>query len=206
MNRIAAALAALALSLGGCSAPAVPTSPSPAQVTSTTPASPTPTTASPIPTPELGLVLSGDGLGGLKFGTLQAQVEEVLAEQLGQPDEEFLGIVCELDDASPWAQTSLYGGLSVRYNAKDQSSKSARRLNWWGFRLIEDFRAPLRMVDDVPLDLNLDQLKKRYPDGKLEDIGFGDGAWIFTLPNKIRFLGIGNEPEQVEAGELSFCE
>ena len=73
------------------------------------------------------------------------------------------------------------------------------------FALAEDFASPLRMADEVPLTLNFKELKAKYPKGKLEDIGFGDGSAMFTLPNKMRFIGV-DEPDTVQAGQLTFCE
>ena len=67
--------------------------------------------------------------------------------------------------------------------------------------------APLEMADGLPLNLTFSQLKARYPGGKLENLnlGEGDGSRMFTLPNKIRFIGAG-KPDMVSAGELGVCE
>lgn len=176
-------------------------------VTSVTPTpSPTSPSASPSETEDPGanLLLRGDGLGSFDFGAKQADVAELLEDQLGNPDETSSGILCELDDSSPWAETALYGGLWVQYEAKDQSKKSARYLSAWGFQLEQEFGEPLEIVDDVPLNLTFKQLKAKYPKGELAEVGF-DGAQLFTLPNKIQFLGSGR-PDQVRAGKFSTCE
>ena len=98
-----------------------------------------------------------------------------------------------------------YGGLWVQFVAKDKQKSSPRTLAAWGFALAEDFASPLQMADEVPLTLNFKELKAKYPKGKLEDIGFGDGSAMFTLPNKMRFIGV-DEPDTVQAGQLTFCE
>ena len=190
------------------SAPAS-TPPTPA-VTSATP-TPTPSSATPTPSPTpsddegANLVLRGDGLGSFDFGARQLAVMELLEDQLGEPDESSQGILCELNDASPWAQTIVYGGLWVQFEARDQKKNSPRTLGAWGFQLSQEFGEPLEMADGVPLDLSFKQRKAMYPTGKLRDIGFGDGTRMFTLPNKIRFIGT-SRPEQVSAGSFSTCE
>ena len=194
----------------------VPVSPSPSSrsaVPSATPTvtpSSTPTaTATPTPTPTedqgANLVLRGDGLGPYDFGAKQQPVLELLVDQLGEPDESYQGILCELDDTSPWAQTNSYGGLWVQFNAKDRSKKSARTLAAWGFQLSKKFAEPLELADDVPLNLSFAQLKAKYPKGKLQDLGLGDGTKSFLLPNKMRFVGAG-KPATVQAGHFSLCE
>ena len=197
--------------------PAAPATPSaPLATASGTPtpsvtATPTQTvtSASPSVTPSQDtaakLVLRGDGLGTFDFGAKQAPVAELLSDQLGDPDEASQGILCELDDSSPWAETQSYGGLWVQFVAKDKQKSSPRTLAAWGFALAEDFASPLQMADEVPLALNFKELKAKYPKGKLEDIGFGDGSAMFTLPNKMRFIGV-DEPDTVQAGQLTFCE
>lgn len=209
----------LGLLLAACAVvnPAAPAS-SPATVASASPTptpsvsvSPTPTvtSASPSVTPSQDdaarLVLRGDGLGTFDFGAKQAPVVELLGDQLGSPDEAWQGILCELDDGSPWAETQSYGGLWVQFAAKDKQKSSPRTLAAWGFSLSENFAEPLKLADDVPLNLDFKELKATYPKGKLEDIGFGDGSQMFTLPNKLRFIGT-DKPDTVQAGKLTFCE
>jgi hypothetical protein len=146
-------------------------------------------------------------VGTLTFGAKQVDVTDLLTARLGDPDESSQGILCQLNDASPWAQTVIYGGLWVQYTAKDQSKKSPRSLSAWGFMLKQQFAAPLKLQDDVPVNLTFTQLKAKYPKGKLENLnlGEGDGSKMFTLPNKMRFIGT-NKPDVVSAGELSICE
>jgi hypothetical protein len=165
-------------------------------------------TPTPTPTVDTSLELRGDGVGTLKFGAKQVDVTDLLTDRLGDPDESAQGILCELDDSSPWAQTVIYGGLWVQYTAKDQKKKSPRTLSAWGFSLKEKFAAPLKMQDGVPLNLSFVQLKAKYPKGKLENLnlGEGDGGKMFTVPNKLRFIGGSSKPDNVSAGELSICE
>lgn len=214
-HRLLAVLApVVGLALAGCGvtppvAPSTSAAPSPT-VSSVTP-SPTPSmssaTPTPTPTADTSVELRGDGVGTLKFGAKQVDVTDLLTDRLGDPDESSQGILCELNDSSPWAQTVIYGGLWVQYTAKDQSRKSPRSLSAWGFTLKDTFAAPLKMQDAVPLNLTFTQLKAKYPKGKLENLnlGEGDGGRMFTLPSKIRFIG-ASKPDMVSAGELGVCE
>lgn len=212
-------LALLAPALGFALTACATTPPGTPSVTPTTPTpsatsltqTPTPTSLTPTPTATqdegANLVLAGTGLGGFKFGTKESAVVELLTDQLGDPDESSSGILCELDDSSPWAQTVTYGGLWVQYQAKDQSKKSPRTLGAWGFQLSQQFGEPLQLADGVLVNLTFKQLKAKYPSGKLENLnlGEGDGTRMFTLPNKIRFIGV-SKPEVVTAGTMSICE
>ncbi len=171
------------------------------------------TSATPTPTPtvtptadSVRLVLRGDGLGTYSFGAKQADVTAVLEEALGKPEESSQGIRCELDDSSPWAQTVSWGTFWVEYDAKDTSKKSPRTLAAWGATAGSTLPAPLALQDGVPLTLTFSQLKAKYPAGKLEDLGLGDGSKRFTLPNKIFFVGAGNKPLHVQAGVFGICE
>lgn len=207
---------ALGLALAACAttppvAPATSAAPSPSPMVSSVTPTPTPsaTSATPTPTPTLAarLTLRGDGLGKFSFGAKQVDVADSLVEFLGEPDESSQGILCELDDSSPWGQTVNYGGLWVLYTAKNQAKKSPRNLAAWGFSLKEKFAAPLEMQDAVPLTLTFAQLKAKYPKGKLESLNLseGDGSRMFTLPNKLRFIG-SSKPDMVSAGRLTVCE
>ena len=211
---LCAPVVGLALTACGVTPPVVaPTSatPGPAVSSATPTVTPTPTvtsaTPTPTPTPDTTVQLRGDGVGTFPFGAKQVDVADLLTDRLGEPDESSQGILCELDDSSPWAQTVVYGGLWVLYKAKDQSKKSSRNLAAWGFSLEEKFAAPLVMQDAVPLNLSFNQLKAKYPAGKLEslNLGEGDGSRMFTLPNKIRFIG-ASKPDMVSAGALGICE
>jgi hypothetical protein len=206
---------ALAFSFAACATtpPVTPASASPtASATSASPTMSASPTATPTPTPTpsddqgADLVLRGDGLGAYSFGAKQADVTQLLEDQLGQPDESSQGIQCELNDASPWAQTVSWGGFWVEYDAKDQSKKSPRTLAAWGFDVKQTLEAPLAMQDGVPLNLTFSQLKAKYPKGKTEDLGLGDGSKRFILPNKIFFVGAGNKPLHVQAGSFGLCE
>ena len=209
-----APLAGLMLTACGVTPPVVAsTSATPStSVSSATPTvTPTPSmssaTATPTPAPDTTVQLRGDGVGTFRFGAKQVDVADLLSDRLGDPDESSQGILCELDDSSPWAHTVVYGGLWVLYTAKDQSKKSSRNLAAWGFSLEEEFAPPLVMQDAVPVNLSFTQLKAKYPAGKLEslNLGEGDGSRMFTLPNKIRFIGVST-PDMVSAGALSICE
>ncbi len=212
-HRLLAVLAPmLGLTLTACGvtppvAPSTSAAPTPTVSSATPTLTPTPSVSSATPTVDTGLELRGDGVGTLKFGAKQVDVTDLLTDRLGDPDESSQGILCELNDASPWAQTVIYGGLWVQYTAKDQSKKSPRSLSAWGFTLKNTFAAPLKMQDAVPLNLTFAQLKAKYPKGKQENLnlGEGDGGRMFTLPNKLRFIG-ADKPDTVSAGELSFCE
>ncbi|MGV8907629.1 MAG: hypothetical protein ACOH1Y_01480 [Propionicimonas sp.] len=207
---------ALCLALAACATtppggPASTAAPSPSPMVSSATPMPTPpatsATPTPTPTPAARLTLRGDGIGDFSFGAKQVDVTGSLSELLGEPDESSQGILCELDDSSPWAQTMNYGGLWVLYTAKDKAKKSPRNLAAWGFSLREKFAAPLEMQDAVPLTLTFKQLKAKYPKGKLESLNLseGDGSRMFTLPNKIRFIG-STKPDMVSAGRLTVCE
>lgn len=167
----------------------------------------TPTTPTPTPTEDPGaLELRGDGLGAYSFGAKQVDVTALLEAQLGEPDESYQGIRCQLDEGSPWSQTVSWGKFWVEYDAADGSKKSPRTLAAWGFDPTKTLPAPLVMQDDVPLTLTFSQLKAAYPKGKLEDLGLGDGSKRFILPNKIFFVGAGNKPLHVQAGAFGLCE
>lgn len=152
------------------------------------------------------LVLRGDGLGAYAFGAKQADVTALLEQVLGEPDESSQGIRCSLDEGSPWAQTVNWGSFWVEYDAKDASKKSPRTLAAWGTSVGAPLPAPLTVQDGVPLTLTFSQLKAKYPTGKLEDLGLGDGSKRFVLPNKIFFVGAGNKPVNAQAGVFGICE
>lgn len=205
----------LALGLSACAT----TSPvTPATASATVSASPAPSSVTPSPSPSdtptatpsddpgADLELRGDGLGAYSFGAKQADVTQLLEDQLGDPQESSQGIGCELDDSSPWTQTVSWGSFWVQYNAKDRSKKSPRTLAAWGVEVSKPLETPLVMQDDVPLDLTFSQLKAAYPKGKTEDFGLGDGSKRFILPNKIFFVGSGNKPLRAQAGAFSLCE
>lgn len=179
---------------------ASPTTSSPS-ATPTASASPTP---SATPTKTSGFVLAGNGVGGHKFGTAEAKVEKALASALGEPDESVQGILCELNSASPWQRTLIYDGLAVVFTAKSAKKSAARTLNSWSLSL-DGKRPKVQIEDDIPLNLSFKDLKAKYPKGKLQDTGLGDGSEIFTLPNGIRFVGV-KVPDMVMAGEMHYCE
>nr|WP_300145057.1 hypothetical protein [Propionicimonas sp.] len=210
-------LAPLLAGLAACgtSAPVTPaTSPVPSPTLSsaapTPSATPTLTPTSPTPTPTqdegAALVLRGDGLGAYSFGAKQADVTALLEDQLGEPEESAQGVGCELDDNSPWTQTVSWGTFWVEYHGKNSSKKSPRTLAAWGANTDAELPEPLVLADGVPLGLTFSQLKAKYPKGKTVDLGLGDGSKRFILPNKIFFVGSGNQPDRVQAGAFGICE
>jgi hypothetical protein len=206
--------ATLFLALAGCAVTPPNANQTPLTTPSVTSASPSPAAS----TPEEGstpsttssapatVELAGNGLGGFTFGTAEKSVAQLLTERLGAPDDRTEGVLCELNDAAPWAATVTYGGLWVQYQAKTASKKAPRTLTGWGFALSESFTAPLVMANDVPLDLNFDELKKQFPTGKLTDSELGDGGKIFTLAGGLTFIGPGDRPDMVMAGPVSYCD
>jgi hypothetical protein len=184
--------------------PSSSVSPTPSVTTATPTVSATPTSTSTGDTS--GLVLRGDGLGVYSFGAKQIDVTPVLEKQLGEPDESSQSVQCPLDEKSPWAQTVSWGAFWVEYDAKDSSKKSPRTLAAWGFNVNAELRDGMSMQDGVPLNLTFAQLKAKYPSGKTEDLGLGDGSKRFILPNKIFFVGSGSRPDAVQAGAFSTCE
>lgn len=211
-------LAPLVVALAACATtpPTVPAQTATPGVTATATPPPTPS-ATPSTTPGTGpstpapdegtLVLRGNGIGDYSFGAKQADVNAVLEDQLGEPEESTQGIGCELDPSSPWGQTVSWGNFWVQYNAKDRSRKAPRTLSAWGF-LLEgaELPEPLSLADDVPLDATFAELKAAYPKGRTEDFGLGDGSKRFILPNKIFFVGAGERPMHVQAGAFGLCE
>ncbi len=206
--------AALFLALAGCAVTPPNASQTPLATPSITSVSPSPVASTPqeSPTPSSTpsasntVELAGNGLGGFTFGTAEKTVAQLLTQRLGAPDERTEGVLCELNDAAPWAATVTYGGLWVQYQAKTASKKAPRTLTAWGFQLAESFQAPLVMANDVPLDLNFAELKKQFPTGKLTDSELGDGGKIFTLADGLTFIGSGDRPDMVMAGPVSYCD
>lgn len=169
---------------------------------SATPTQPSPSAATPSAAP---VVLAGTGIAGHAFGDAEGTVLTTLNGSLGSADDSHQGVLCELDSGSPWSQTVNYGGLSVLFVATSKSKTAPRSLKAWSLRLDEPANPNLVIADNVPLDLSFKQLKAKYPAAKLEDTGLGDDSQILTLPNKLRFLGVGT-PDLVQAGALLFCE
>lgn len=198
--------------LTGCGVtPPTPTValPSPTAPTASATATASGTTTEPSPsatTPQAApVVLAGTGIAGLAFGAAEATVLTTLNARVGSAEDSHQGVLCELDSGSPWSQTVNYGGLSVLFVAKSKSKTAPRSLKAWSLRLGKPVNPTLAIADNVPLDLSFKQLKAKYPAAKLEDTGLGDDSQILTLPNKLRFLGIGT-PDLVQAGALLFCE
>lgn len=169
---------------------------------SATATEPTPTTTTPSSAPVL---LAGTGIAGHAFGAAESTVLSTLNDRLGGAEDSHQGVLCELDPGGPWSQTVNYGELSVLFVAKSKSKTAPRSLTAWTLRLDKPLSPAVAVADNVPLDLSFKQLKAKYPAAKLEDTGLGDGSQILTLPNKLRFLGVGT-PDLVQAGALLFCE
>lgn len=178
---------------------------------STTGTSPAPAAASTEPTASsttsspVEILLSGTGIGEFGFGDAEAEAEAGLGEVLGQPDDEFTGVLCELDSGSPWSRTLTYGALSVVFAAESKSKTAARTMISWSFRVEGPVEAPLAVQDDLPFEASFEELVTAFPGGTIEDTGLGDGSEIFTAPNGIRLIGSGS-PELAQSGELLFCE
>ncbi len=210
---LAWSLVAIAVVVSGCAkaAPTLPTAtgvpnvlvtPSaPVSVPATPSASPTP---SPAPS-AVKLVLSGTGMGGLPFGTSQARVTKVIQAALGKPTDKTQGKTCELDAASPWGETLVYGNLWVQFTAADDKKTSPRTLTAWGYELTKPLPGSMEIADGVPLNLTFAQLKAKYPTSTEIELGLGDGTRALELPNKLGFIGI-DKPEVIGAGEIALCE
>ena len=197
----------LALALTGCAK----TPPYPSMVTSTpSAAAPTPSPKpTPSPTPSqtstaAAVVLDGNGLAGLRFGSAEAQVLSTLKSQLGTPDQAIQGQSCEQIADSPWAQTVLYGDVWVRFDAKDTKKTSPRMLAAWGYQLGNPLPSEFEIVDDVPLNLSFNQLKVKYPAARYLNLGLPADTKVLQLPNKLMFMGT-RQPEVVWAGEFQSC-
>jgi hypothetical protein len=205
---LGAGLAAL-LAVSGCAL--VQPASSSSQVTSVvTPAAVTPsaspTSASPTPTPSaVQVVLGGDGIGELAFGTAEADATAELTTALGAPEETTEGRLCELDTGSPWSRSLHWGGLTVVFAGTKKAKTAPRTLLAWTARVEDGLEPPLALQDDLPLDLSMAELDAAYPEGDLVETGLGDGSQIFTAPNGIRFIGIGT-PDTIQGGELLVCE
>ncbi|HRA74635.1 MAG TPA: hypothetical protein PLE12_00200 [Propionicimonas sp.] len=206
---LGAGLAAL-LALTGCAIvqPASSSAEVPSVVVSSTspdPASPTPTfTPSPTPT-AVSVVLGGEGIGELSFGTAEAEAVEHLTAALGEPAETTEGRLCELDSGSPWSRALHWDGVTVVFAGTKKAKSAPRSLLAWTARIEDGLQPPLALQDDLPLDLSMKELDAAYPEGDLEETGLGDGSQIFTAPNGIRFIGIGT-PDTIQGGELLVCE
>lgn len=198
----------LALSLSACAITAPTTSESPTAVASESSAAPSPTESAPSPTPteSTELELRGDGIGAYSFGAAEADVVTVLEAELGQPDDTFEGVACELDSSSPWMESLRWGDLWVRFSAKGRSKTAPRTLSSWGIPLPGELPGDLTMQEGVPLDLSFAELKKQFPGGKSETVTPGtQDVLVYTLPNGIEFSGV-KRPQSVMAGELGMCE
>lgn len=213
-----AALAVVAFLVAGCATVQPTPAVTPTAAVTTPTVTPTatmstsaPSTATPSPTPsaDTSVVLAGNGLAGYRFGAPEETVEAVVRERLGDPVEVSEGVACELNTSSPWSRTLSYGGLWVQFLAKSPSKSAPRTLQAWGFMLAQKkkFAPPLKMADDVPLNLTFAQLKAKYPKGKLTSEPLGEEpVKIFTLPSKVRFIGYERHPDMVSAGVITFCE
>jgi hypothetical protein len=161
-------------------------------------------TPTPIPTMGATLTLRGDGIGPFTFGAKQVDVAAALNDRLGEPEEGEQGILCSYP-GSPWSEIVNYGELVVFYTAEHQSEKSPRSLAAWGFYLDKQLPASFAVQDDVPLNLTFNQLKAKYPAGKLENPNYG--GRMFTLPNKLWFVANPSvtKPGLVGAGPGGPC-
>lgn len=173
----------------------------PASTPSATAVSPA---ASPSPSALSKLTLSGEGIGKYDFGAAQSKVVAAVTKRLGEPDSVTKAETCE-GISGQWGETYVYGGLTVRFAAKDLKKDSPRTLTSWEFMVDKKLPKTLQLDDKVPLNLSFDELKAKYSKAKSVDLGFGDGTKAMTLPNGLIFVG-ADAPELVMGGELSPCE
>lgn len=179
----------------------------PGELPATTSSSPSPTVAaSPAASPSAvsKLTLSGEGIGKYDFGAAQSKVVAAVTKRLGEPDSVTKAETCE-GVSGQWGETYVYGGLTVRFAAKDLKKDSPRTLTSWEFMVNKKLPKTLQLDDKVPLNLSFDKLKAKYPKAESADLGFGDGTKAMTLPNGLIFVG-ADAPELVMGGELSPCE
>lgn len=185
--------------LGGC-AITQPGSATPTVLASMTP-SPTASQADTV-----ALELRGDGLGAYSFGAAEDDVLAILEAELGQPDDSFQGVGCELNSESPWGETLQWGDLRVNFSAKTASRTAPRTLSAWSMPLPAEPPSPVTVQDGLPLDLSFAELQAQYPDGELETVMPGsEKVHVFTLASGITFTGV-DAPESVRAGVFEFCE
>lgn len=150
------------------------------------------------------LTLSGKGIGKYDFGAAEDKVVAAVTKRLGEPDSVSAAETCK-GVSGQWGENYFYGGLTVRFTAKDLKKDSPRTLTSWEFMVDKKLPKTLQLADDVPLNLSFDKLKAKYPGATSEDLGFGDGTIAMTLPNELVFVGV-KTPDMVMAGELSACE
>jgi len=158
-----------------------------------------PPTVLPAPEP---MVLGPTSLGQVQFGASEKDGVAALKARLGDPDDVLKAPYCELDPQSPYSSTYSYGGLSVLFLAKDTKSTSPRTLKGWSYALSAGLNDAFELDGGLPADPTFAQLQQQYPKGKLVKSELGT---VFTLPNKIRFVG-SEEPELVQAGPFTSCE
>lgn len=176
----------------------------------TAPPSSTPSTSKAAHTPAASpsalskLTLSGKGVGKYDFGAAEDKVVAAVTKRLGEPDSVSAAETCE-GVSGQWGENYFYGGLTVRFAAKDLKKDSPRTLTSWEFATDKKLPKSLELADGVPLDLSFDKLKAKYPGAKSEDLGFGDGTITMTLPNGLVFVG-AKSPTMVMGGELAACE
>ena len=80
-----------------------------------------------------GLLVADDELLTCLRSYAQVDVDAVLSDRLGDPEEGEQGILCSRE-GSPWSEIVNYGELVVFYTAEDQSEMSSRSLAAWGMR------------------------------------------------------------------------
>ena len=171
-------------------------SPTPAETPSVRVAPPT---VAPAPN---AIILGPTYLGQLKFGTPEKTDVALLKSRLGDPDDVFEGVFCELDPASPFSATYTYGSLSVVFLAKNTKSTSPRTLQGWSYALADGLTSTFALEGGLPADPTFEQLQQAYPQGKLARSEIGT---VFTLPNGIQFIG-SEEPDFVQSGPFAGCE
>jgi hypothetical protein len=182
--------------------------------TPTPSATATPTgAATPSATPskpaEMRLLLTGKGVGRHRFGAAEADVEGTLTAALGQPDDTFQGVACELDSNSPYGRQLAYGSTYVIFeSAPRKGAKAPRTLSLWSSDLTTPLVSPLAYDPSLPARPTFTQLKTLYPKGKLVEIELGDSSiWRFTTPSGVWYRGeSATAPDTIGAGSERPCE
>ncbi|MBK8460620.1 MAG: hypothetical protein WAS07_08835 [Micropruina sp.] len=193
----------------------------PSEVTSVTPTpsvSPTliaiPTvsvtpSATVTPTQELRVLLTGKGVGSHRFGAAEDDVEGTLTAALGQPDDIFQGVACELDSDSPYGRQLAYGSTYLVFESAPRKGKQApRKLTLWSSKLDAPLISPLAYDPELPAEPTFAQLTSLYPKGKLTEIELGGPSiWRFTTPSGVWYRGESKTaPDTIGAGTERPCE
>lgn len=156
-----------------------------------------------------GIELGGKGITGSPFGTDEDDVEAVLTAHAGKADESYSGPVCELDSATPYGRQLAYGAAVFLFESKPRGKDSSpRTFTSWVVNIGEPLAVALRLTAGYPADPTFAQLKRTFPDGKLQRIALGESAvYVFRTPSGIWYRGDDNKtPTDIGAGAMGTCE